>query len=445
MSVVDRTNHLMETQDTQVCDEAKSLLRDHLYKVMPPAVITGSGVGSDSYARIKVASCIEQGLRQGVAPRLPKQLWGEVTEGLVADIFGLGVIDAYLRDGDVSEVMINGLNSIFVERDGRLVNTHNHFESDAQLRGVIDRIVSAVGRRVDERSPMVAARTPQGHRVQIVLPPVALDGPSVTIRKFRDRVFSLRELVNLGAVSEKVRQILRLAVRSRLNIMVVGGTGSGKTTLLNALSLEIPFGERIVTIEDSAELRFSSHPHVVRLETRLPNIEGTGQVGIRDLVISSLRMRPDRIIVGEVRGAESLEMLQAMNTGHDGSLTTLHANSCEDAVSRLVSMVGYGADLPLGQVLGQIASAFDLVIHQSRLKDGRRVISAINGVGCATETSVEMVPYVELDHRESGSRPNDSDCYKYTNISLLFDAISRHRTLEEDEVKVCTNLLSEIR
>ena len=250
-------------------------------------------------------------------------------------------------------------------------------ELKAQVRALIDRILAPLGRRVDESSPMVDARLPGGHRVNVVIPPIALDGPTITIRKFANTTMTLGDMQRAGSLDGRASRLLAWAVRTRKNIAVLGGTGSGKTTLLNALSCEIPATERIVTIEDSAELRFTEHPHVVRMEARKTNAEGVGEVTIRDLVRNALRMRPDRIIVGECRGAETLEMLQAMNTGHDGSLTTLHANSPEDMIIRLVTMVRYGFDLPVEVIEENIASAIDVAVQTSRSRDGRRFVSAI--------------------------------------------------------------------
>jgi pilus assembly protein CpaF len=258
-----------------------------------------------------------------------------------------------------------------------LYHAQASFASDEQIRTVIDRIISPLGRRIDEQNPLVNGRLPEGHRVNAIIPPLALEGPSLTIRKFRDKVFSLQELCEHAALPPVLVTFLQWAVLARQNIAVTGGTGSGKTTFLNALSLVIPPSERLVTIEDSAELKFSFHPNLVRLEARPANLEGRGAVTIRDLVINSLRMRPDRIVVGEVRGDEALEMLQAMNTGHDGSLTTLHANSPREVIARLVTMVGYGSQLPAEQIERQIASALDLIVHLARLSGGRRQVVEI--------------------------------------------------------------------
>jgi pilus assembly protein CpaF len=294
---------------------------------------------------------------------------------VVDDVLGLGPIEPFLRDASVTEVMVNGPDRIYVERAGRLEETGARFADEEHLLRVIARVVSAVGRRVDEASPMVDARLADGSRVNVVLPPVALCGPTLTVRKFSRGVLGAADLVALGTLSEQAAEFLRLCVRGKLNVLVSGGTGVGKTTLLNVLSDFIPDEERIVTIEDAAELRLQQR-HVVSLEHRPANAEGTGEIRIRDLVRNALRMRPDRIVVGEVRGAETVDMLQSMNTGHDGSLTTIHANSPRDALSRLETLVLMaGVDLPLRAIREQIASAFDVVVQVARLVDGsRRVV-----------------------------------------------------------------------
>ncbi|MDO5335408.1 MAG: CpaF family protein [Coriobacteriia bacterium] len=312
-------------------------------------------------------------------------------------VFGLGPLEPLIADESITEVMVNGSRSLFIEREGVLVEEESSFANDEQVQALIDRILAPLGRRVDESSPMVNARLPQGHRVNAVIPPLALDGPILTIRKFRSRVLSLSEMKGLGSFDDAVLQLMAWAVLRRCNVAVSGGTGSGKTTLLNALSCVIPEGERIVTIEDSAELRFFEHPHVVRLEARPRNAEGLGEVTIRDLVINSLRMRPDRIVVGECRGAEALDMLQAMNTGHDGSLTTLHANSPSEAIGRLTTMVRYGAELPVSVIESQIASAIDLVIQTSRLSSGRRRVTDIVGFELDGQGRCRAHPYYSWD------------------------------------------------
>ena len=321
----------------------------------------------------------------------------EVVAEVLDDIVGLGPLQALIEDDSVSEIMVNGSGSAFYERCGTLHALGALFENDEQIRILIDRIISPLGRRVDERSPIVNARLKLGYRVNAVIPPVALDGPVLTIRKFSDRISSLKELVDLGSLPGWYAGLLSCAVSLRQDLAVAGGTGSGKTTLLNALSCEIPIGERIVTIEDSAELKFSRHPHVVRLEARQASIEGEGAVSIRDLVTNALRMRPDRIVVGEVRGAECIDMLQAMNTGHDGSLTTLHAGTEEEAIVRLTLLARYGINLPSELIEEQIAMALDGIVMSERRADGRRFVSSYSGVRRAAGGGVELERYVSFD------------------------------------------------
>lgn len=303
---------------------------------------------------------------------------------LVADIrdeiLGLGPLEALIKDDSVTEIMVNGPKKIFVERHGKLELTDITFHDDAHLMSIIERILTPLGRRVDESSPLVDARLADGSRVNIIIPPLSLVGPAVTIRKFSHTPLTIENLISFGTLDQKMAEFLRACVKARINILVSGGTGSGKTTTLNVISSFIPEDERIVTIEDAAELRLEQG-HVVTLEARPANIEGRGEVTIRDLVRNALRMRPDRIIVGEVRGGEALDMLQAMNTGHDGSLTTAHANSPRDALSRLETMVLMsGFELPMRAIREQISSAIDLIIHQARLRDGSRKITYITEV-----------------------------------------------------------------
>ena len=301
----------------------------------------------------------------------------ELTEEIVDLVFGLGPVDRLLNDESVTEIMINGCKSLYCEREGKLERLSSPFDSDGQVRVLIDRIIGPLGRRIDESSPMVSARLPQGHRVNAIIPPLAIDGPMLTIRTFRRKAITLEEMVRLGSMDDAMRIMLSWAVLARKSIAVSGGTGSGKTTLLNALSCVIPFNERVITIEDSAELKFGAHPHVIRLEARPANAEGMGEVTIRDLVINSLRMRPDRIVVGECRGGEAIDMLQAMLTGHAGSLTTLHANSPREVIERMISMVRYAIDLPVDVIESQIGNAFDLIVQTSRSRSGDRFISEV--------------------------------------------------------------------
>jgi pilus assembly protein CpaF len=305
-----------------------------------------------------------------------ERLFEEVT----ADIIGFGPIEPLLQDPTVSEVMVNGPNQIYVEQKGKLHLAEVTFDDDDHVRRIIDRIVSPLGRHVDESSPLCDARLPDGSRVNIVIPPVSLVGPTITIRKFSKTPLGIDDLIRFGSMTPEIAEFLRACVVSRLNVVVSGGTGSGKTTLLNVLSSFIPDDERIITVEDAAELQLRQE-HVVRLEARPANIEGKGAITIRDLVINCLRMRPERIVVGECRGREALDMLQAMNTGHDGSLTTGHANSPRDMLARLETMVLMaGMDLPVRAIREQISSAVDLIVQQSRLRDGSRKITAITEV-----------------------------------------------------------------
>ncbi|NNF62695.1 MAG: CpaF family protein [Acidimicrobiia bacterium] len=296
------------------------------------------------------------------------------------DILGYGPVQMFLDDPTITEIMVNGDDMIYVERDGKIVETDTRFMSDTHLRRVIERIVGQVGRRIDESSPMVDARLPDGSRVNAIIPPLAVDGPTLTIRMFAKDPFKADDLVDLGTMSRESANLLDSCVKGRLNMIVSGGTGTGKTTMLNVLSSFIQTDQRIITVEDSVELQLHQR-HVIRLESRPPNIEGRGEISIRDLVKNALRMRPDRIVVGEVRGMEALDMLQAMNTGHEGSLSTVHANTPRDALSRLETMVLMaGVDLPSRAIREQISSAVDVIIHLSRLSDGSRRITQISEV-----------------------------------------------------------------
>lgn len=304
----------------------------------------------------------------------------KVVDELINDLTGFGPINPLLLDPEISEVMVNGPNQVYVERQGKLEESHVKFRDDEHVMNIIDKIVAPIGRRIDESSPMVDARLPDGSRVNVIIPPLALNGPTITIRKFSKDPFKIEDLVRFGTLSHEMAIFLEACVKAKLNIFVSGGTGSGKTSTLNVLSSFIPSDERIVTIEDAAELQLWQE-HVISLESRPPNIEGKGGISIRDLVRNSLRMRPERIVIGEVRGGEALDMLQAMNTGHDGSLATGHSNSPRDMMSRLETMVLMaGIDLPVKAIREQIAGAIDLVIQQSRLKDGSRKIMNITEV-----------------------------------------------------------------
>ncbi|MFC0004184.1 CpaF family protein [Micromonospora siamensis] len=318
---------------------------------------------------------------------------------LLDEILGHGPVEPLLRDPDVTEIMVNGPDQIFVERFGRIQQVDATFVDEHHLRRVIDRIVSRVGRRVDESSPMVDARLPDGSRVNVVLPPVALDGSMLTIRKFAREALTVDDLIGFGTFTPEIAQFLHACVRGRLDVLISGGTGSGKTTTLNVLSGFLPPDERIVTIEDAAELQLRQN-HVLRLESRPPNIEGRGEITVRDLVRNALRMRPDRIVIGEVRDGAALDLLQAMNTGHNGSLTTVHANSPRDSIARLETMsLMAGLELPVRAIREQVASAVDVIVHQSRLRDGTRRVTHVTEVLGMEGDVVTMQDLFVFDHR----------------------------------------------
>ncbi len=360
------------------------------------------------------------------------------------EMLGLGPLEPLLKDDSITEIMVNSAQDVFVEQKGRIQLSDTHFHNDAHLMSIIERIVTPLGRRVDESSPMVDARLSDGSRVNIIIPPLALDGPSITIRKFFKNALSVQDLVKKETLSNEMAEFLEACVKARLNILVSGGTGSGKTTTLNVLSSFIPSSERIVTIEDAAELRLQQR-HVVRLESRPANLEGAGAISIRDLVKNSLRMRPDRIIVGEVRAGEALDMLQAMNTGHDGSLTTAHANTPRDALSRLETMVLMaGMDLPLRAIRTQISSAIHLILQQSRLSDGSRkitYISEIQGMEGDTIVLQDLFKYVQdgvnpngktIGHFETtGLQPSFLDKFRLHGVELPLTLFKRSSPLKE--------------
>lgn len=299
---------------------------------------------------------------------------------IMDDVLGLGPIEKLLRDEEVTEIMVNGPNQVYVERSGKLFLTDVFFRDDEHVMHIIDKIVSPIGRRIDESQPMVDARLPNGSRVNAIIPPLAINGPSITIRKFSANPYKINDLIHFGTLNQQMAKFLEAAVKARINIIISGGTGSGKTTLLNVLAGYIPDNERIITVEDAAELKLSQD-HVLSLESRPVNIEGKGAITIRDLVRNCLRMRPDRIVIGEVRGGEALDMLQAMNTGHDGSLTTGHSNSPRDMLARLETMVMMaGMDLPLKAIRQQVSSAIDMIVQQNRMRDGSRVITHITEI-----------------------------------------------------------------
>jgi pilus assembly protein CpaF len=360
----------------------------------------------------------------------------KLLDWVIADIIGYGPLQPLLNDPEITEIMVNRFDEVYVERFGKIETTNVTFEDEAHIRRIIDRIVAPIGRRVDESSPMVDARLPNGFRVNATIPPLSLIGPVLTIRKFAARPFTAQDLIANSTLNANVVSFLKACVEARINIVISGGTGSGKTTLLNVVSSFIPSNERIITIEDVAELQLNQ-THVIRLEKRPPNVEGKGEVTIRQLVINALRMRPDRIIVGEARGGEALDMLQAMNTGHDGSMTTIHSNSPRDSLRRIETMVMMaGLDLPLRAIREQVASAIELVVHLERMRDGTRRIVNITEVQGMEADTIVLQDLFYFDQtgfkngrvvgklRSTGLRPSFAEVFQINDIALpdnIFD------------------------
>jgi pilus assembly protein CpaF len=394
------------------------------------------------FIRQEIHKAIVEILREEVVPlnaRERELLLKEVQD----EVLGLGPLEPFLQDPTISDILVNTHKKIYVERFGKLEPTEARFKDDAHLMGIIEKIASAVGRRIDESSPMVDARLADGSRVNAIIPPLAIDGPMLSIRRFAVRPLKLTDLVSLKTLTPEVGELLQGIVKARLNVLVAGGTGSGKTTLLNVLSGFIPTTERIVTIEDSAELQLQQ-PHVVRLETRPPNIEGKGQVTQRDLVRNSLRMRPDRIIVGEVRGEEAVDMLQAMNTGHDGSLATIHANSARDALMRLETMVSMsGLDIPSRFLRHYVSSALNIIVHVSRFSDGTRRLTSLQEltgmegevitlqeIFSFTQTGVTTDGTVKGRFQATGIRPRFVERFQALGLSIPSDLFNAHKVYE---------------
>jgi pilus assembly protein CpaF len=389
-------------------------------------------IADSSEARARAAAEIREQLQQ--EPQLSRSDRERLAREISDDVFGYGPLEQLIGDQTISEIMVNGHGQIWVERDGLLAETALQFSDNAQLRRIINKMVGQVGRRIDESSPMVDARLPDGSRVNAIISPLSLSGPLLTIRRFAADRFDLAELVSIGTMSQRSVDFLCWCIQAELNILVSGGTGTGKTTMLNALSAAVPERDRIVTIEDAAELQLKQR-HVLRLESRPKNIEGEGEVTIRDLVRNALRMRPDRIIVGEVRGAEALDMLQAMNTGHEGSLSTVHANSPRDALSRIETMVLMaGYDLPLRAIRHNISSALDLILQIERLDDGTRHVTAISEVQRMEGDVITLQPLFEFkldrftedgkvvgDLMPTGLRPSFLHKFKRHGIDLPDD------------------------
>jgi pilus assembly protein CpaF len=376
--------------------EFKDRAREDLYGKLESKTLDASL--SERELRLAVIDELERLIGDTGIPLSPaerERLASEISE----DILGYGPIQKFLEDSSVTEVMVNSTDPIYIEREGRLERTGARFGSEEHLRQVIERIVSTVGRRVDESSPMVDARLPDGSRVNAVIPPLAVDGPALTIRKFATDPYTTEDLVEFGTMSTGMAALLKMCVKGKLNVLISGGTGTGKTTLLNVLSSFVPTDERIVTIEDAVELQLHQE-HVVRLESRPPNVEGRGQVEIRDLLRNALRMRPDRIIVGEVRGAEALDMLQAMNTGHEGSMSTVHSNTPRDALSRIETMVLMaGLDIPITAIREYISSALSIIVHLGRLRDGSRRVTAVTEIVGMEGDIITMQDIFRFVHR----------------------------------------------
>ena len=371
---------VIEREGNGASHDTKDAIKRNIHYLLIEEMGTELDSAADEIGlRYRIEAKLQDLLNQETTP-LSAEDKREIIGDVIDNILGYGPIEALLNDPTVTEVMVNSPRTVYIERAGKIYLTDRHFVDEAHLLRIIDKIVARVGRRVDEASPMVDARLPDGSRVNAIISPLAINGPMLTIRKFSQDPFTAEDLISFGTMNERVSQFLEACVRGRLNILISGGTGTGKTTLLNVVSAYVPGDERIVTVEDAAELRLRQE-HVLRLESRPPNIEGRGQITIRDLVRNTLRMRPDRIIVGEVRGGESLDMLQAMNTGHDGSLSTIHANSPRDALARLETMVLMsGIELPVRAIREQISSALDVLVHLVRLRDGTRRITQISEV-----------------------------------------------------------------
>ena len=387
--------------------------------------------GGDSALRTKIENRLMELLAEETTPLSASERRGVMAD-VIDNILGYGPIQSYLEDPEITEVMVNNSSTIYVERRGKIFPADRQFIDEAHLLRIIDKIVAQVGRRVDESSPMVDARLPDGSRVNAVVHPLAINGPMLTIRKFSREPFTVDDLINFGTLTDATAGFLKACVTGKLNILISGGTGTGKTTLLNVVSSFVPNDERIVTIEDAAELRLHQD-HVLRLESRPPNIEGRGQVTIRDLVRNSLRMRPDRIVVGEVRGAEALDMLQAMNTGHEGSLSTIHANAPRDALARLETMVLMsGLDLPIRAIREQTSSVLHLMIHLSRLPDGSRRVTQISEIEGMEGDTIVMQDIFRFDYsmgvdtdgcylghlKSVGIRPKFSEQLEYMGIEM---------------------------
>ncbi|MEO6797187.1 MAG: CpaF family protein [Candidatus Dormibacter sp.] len=392
---------------------------ERIKKTIHEQLIASLGFNSDNHKREDVLKRIGELVDQycdDTKLKLTKFDRDELCELIIDDVLGLGLLEGLLADPEVSEIMVNGPKTIFIERRGRITQSQLAFDNETQLRKVIDRIVARIGRRVDESSPMVDARLTDGSRVNIVIPPLAVQGSSITIRKFSRVPLKVQDLINFGTLNKEMADFIRACVRSRISMVVSGGTGSGKTTTLNVLSSFIPDTERVVTVEDTAELQLRQR-NLVSLEARSANVEGRGLVSIRDLVVNALRMRPDRIVVGECRAGETLDMLQAMNTGHDGSMTTVHANSPRDAVGRIETMVIMGgSDLPFQAIREQIVGGITLFVQQSRLRDGRRLVTHISEITGLSGSQIQLQDICVFDQTGIDQDGNVLGAFRWTGV-----------------------------
>jgi pilus assembly protein CpaF len=424
-----RNNSRLEQQPAFEYEEDAILIRDAVQKKL--LVEFNGELSFDDLSQLRAT--IENSFNQFLADEnlmYTRATRMQLLEWITSDIIGYGPLEPLLNDNEITEIMVNGSNDVYIERFGIIEHTNIKFTNDAHLRRIIDRIVAPIGRRVDESSPYVDARLPNGFRVNATIPPLALDGPILTIRKFAVVPFTAQDLVNNGTLSNAIVAFIKACVEAKINLVISGGTGTGKTTLLNVVSTYIPSQERIITIEDTAELKLNQR-HVVRLERRPPNIEGKGEVTIRQLLINALRMRPDRIIVGEARGGEALDMLQAMNTGHEGSMTTIHSNSPRDTLRRIETMVMMaGMELPLKAIREQIASSINLLIHLERMRDGTRKvvqITEVQGMEGDTFTLQDIFVFEQSSFsngrvigtlKSTGLRPRFAEKFTVNNIIL---------------------------